>query len=661
MGISPFYSLRLHRILAFYCKRIINPMRPVNCYLRKAFLLTTFSRSWLLSFFLFPTCFVFSQTTNIDSIVNSYHKVLAISTTAAKLDNVTGLAYGNTVLLIQMKGANISTAFNSTFGDINSLNSAGNYEVATICSISHDTVYFFNQVLSTYDVNYSVQLVKFGEYYSANVTDSVKAQSWNNANGKGGVLAIKVEQDLILNAPLFADSTGYNGGNALISNSTCNSFTNGYVYDANFASPQLGAFKGEGVADVIAANSGGRGAPANGGGGGNNHNNGGGGGANLVAGGNGGGNYTTVFGACTGDYHGIGGKALSNAAGTKIFAGGGGGAGHFNNNPTTHGGGDGGGIIIVIAKNIIGNGYKISANGRVGGSGGSDGASGGGAGGTVIMNVTNSYSGSLSIEANGGNGGNTNNQSILNRCYGAGGGGSGGVIYFNGAIPGGITTYDTAGTAGKILSSNGCGVPVPASDGTDGSVVTNYSYRTSVIPSSGCAITLPVRIIYFNAILKADKKVKLEWDIANPEEVISFTIEKINSINNWTELQTIGTQTNLHHYEILDNAPAAGENIYRLRIKAKDNSLVYSIQKRVVLKFNDQFSFYPNPARNKIMISGKLNAGTVIKLTDITGREIKKIITNTSSTSFEFLLPSIDPGIYFLRVDNYTEKIVILH
>ena len=61
------------------------------------------------------------------------------------------------------------------------------------------------------------------------------------------------------------------------------------------------------------------------------------------------------------------------------------------------------------------------------------------------------------------------------------------------------------------------------------------------------------------------------------------------------------------------------------------------------------------------MISGKLNAGTVIKLTDITGREIKKIITNTSSTSLELLLQSIDPGIYFLRVDNYTEKIIILH
>ena len=637
-------------------------MRPVNCYLRIPSLLTTFSRSWFLVFFLFSSSFSFSQTTNISGVRNDYYSVLGIDATknAVKLDNVSGLAYGNTVLLIQMKGATITTTNNSTFGTITTLNDAGNYEIATICSISNDSAYFFNTILNTYDVNFKVQLVKFGEYYSANVTDTVKAQAWNNSTGKGGVLALKVEEDLTLNAPLFADSSGYSGGNASISNSTCGSFTSGYAYNANFTSPQSGAFKGEGVSDVIASISGGRGAPANGGGGGNNHNNGGGGGANLVAGGDGGGNYTTVSGGCTNDYHGVGGRALSNASGTKIFAGGGGGAGHFNNNPTTHGGGDGGGIIIVIAKNIIGNGYKITANGRAGGNGSSDGASGGGAGGSIIMNVTNSYSGPLTIEAKGGNGGTTDNQNITNRCYGAGGGGSGGVIYFNGAIPA-VTTSTVAGSAGLELRIVGCGSPAPADNGTDGSVVPNYSYRTSTTPSSSCSGALAVRIIYFNAALVNNKKVKLEWDIANPEEATSFTIEKMNSFNNWTVLQTLGVQTNLHHYEVLDNLPAPGENIYRLRIKGKDNSVTYSIQKRVVLKFNDHLSFYPNPAKDRITVRGKLNAGTVIKLTDITGKEIKKLITNTSSSFIEVLLPSLDAGIYFLRVDNYTQKIMILH
>ena len=173
-------------------------MKPVNCYLRKLFLLTTFSRTWLLIFFLFPTCFVFSQTTNISGVRNNYYSVLGVDATknAVKLDNVSGLSYGNTVLLIQMKGATINTTNSSAFGTVTSLNDAGNYEIATICSISNDSAYFFNTILNTYDVNFKVQLVKFGEYYSANVTDTVKAQTWNNSTGKGGVLALKVEEDL---------------------------------------------------------------------------------------------------------------------------------------------------------------------------------------------------------------------------------------------------------------------------------------------------------------------------------------------------------------------------------------------------------------------------------------------------------------------------------
>ena len=87
------------------------------------------------------------------------------------------------------------------------------------------------------------------------------------------------------------------------------------------------------------------------------------------------------------------------------------------------------------------------------------------------MNVTNTYSGALTIEANGGNGGNEDDENSLNRCYGAGGGGSGGVIYFNGSIPAVTHIFDTAGTAGINTNSNGCGTPAPAVNGTDGSVI----------------------------------------------------------------------------------------------------------------------------------------------------------------------------------------------
>ena len=642
-------------------------MNPVRCFSWKPLLLTTLIKSLLPVLALFSTSWSFSQTTNISGVVNSYYSVLGVdmAKSALKLDNVSGLAYGNTVLIIQMKGATINlTASSSAFGDVSALNDAGDYEVATICSVSSDSVYFFNTILNTYDINYKVQLVKFGEYYSANVTDTVKAQSWNNSTGKGGVLAIKVEEDLTLNAPLFADATGYKGGAFYQHSGSCGLFNpvgTAYAYDATSAGASNGAYKGEGVADVPADRDGGRGAPANGGGGGNNHNNGGGGGANLSAGGNGGTNFSTGPNGCnTPNLQGRGGKALSSSGNTKIFLGGGGGAGHANSTPQTYAGGNGGGIIIVIAKNIIGNSYKISANGQAGRSTTYDGASGGGAGGTIIMNVTGTYSGTLNIQVNGGNGGTEDDDNSSGRCFGAGGGGSGGAIYFNGALPP-VTTSVTGGTAGTNINPLSCGTPVPGVNGTSGSVNTGYSYRASVTPSSSCTIALPVRIIYFNALLNSDKKVRLEWDVADPGEAISFTIEKINSLNHWIELSTTSAQSNIHHYEMVDNAPVPGENIYRLRINTKNNNVIYSIQKRVVVRYNTQISVFPNPAKDRVTINGHVKAGTVIKLTDMNGKAIKELITNASSSSLKFALPSLPPGIYLLNVDNYIQKIMILY
>ena len=619
---------------------------------------------WLLVIVLFSYSFISSQTTNISGVINSYYSVLGVNTSAAavKLDNTTGLAYGNTVLIIQMKGASINTANTSTFGDTTSLNYAGNYELATICSVTTDSVYFFNQVLNTYDVNYKVQLVKFGEYYSANVTDTVKAQSWNSSTGKGGVLAIKVDQDLTLNAPLFADSTGYKGGAFYLHSSSCNFFNpigNGYAYDATSATEQNGAYKGEGVADVPSTVDGARGAPANGGGGGNNHNNGGAGGANLTAGGNGGGNFSTGPSGCTGNYQGRGGKPLKTWSNTKIFAGGGGGAGHANNTVQPYAGGNGGGIIIVIASNIIGNGYKISANGQDGRSTSYDGASGGGAGGTIIMNVTGSYSGTLSIEANGGDGGNEDDDNSFGRCYGAGGGGSGGVIYFNSSIPA-VTTSVTGGTAGINIDVNSCGVPIPAVNGSNGSTVASYSYRASVTPSGSCGSALPVRIIYFDATLATDKKVNLQWDVANPDEANFFTVEKLNSVNSWIELTTLNANINIHHYSTTDISPLPGENIYRLKVIGKDNSKTYSVQKRVYLKFYDSYTVYPNPAKNKVTINGKLASGTPVLLTDISGRVLIEKIININTSAFEIILPSLNSGIYLLKIGGAVEKIKVL-
>jgi hypothetical protein len=363
--------------------------------------------------FSFPSL---AQTTSISGIVNSYFKVTDIvpSKACMLVQDPTGLIVNSRVMIVQMKGATINTTNTSAFGDTLSLNEAGNYEIATICYIIGDSVFFFHNLLNTYNKTGKIQLVQFAEYYSANVVDTVKAAPWDSAAGTGGVIAIYADQDITLNAPIYADSSGYKGGPYFLSDGTCSNFVpaTGYVYNGVPVPPptpplQNGARKGEGVAFVSSAQSGGRGAPANGGGGGNNHNNSGGGGANLTAGGNGGGNSSGV--GCSVAIQGIGGKGLSSYNGSKIFMGGGGAAGHSNNGASTLCyGANGGGIIFIWANELIGNGKSISVNGGKGGNSSGDGAGGGGAGGSIIMNVS-IYTGAVNITANGGAGGDSYN------------------------------------------------------------------------------------------------------------------------------------------------------------------------------------------------------------------------------------------------------------
>lgn len=632
--------------------------------LRKPFLLTLTNRVIL---FLLPISFPLispSQITNISGIINTYHRVVEVIPAKAgvRVDNTAGLAYGNLVLLIQMKGASIVTTNTSTFGDTTSLNNAGNYETGTICGVIGDTVFLFHDLLNNYTVADKVQLVKFGEYYSANVIDTVKAQSWDSTTGKGGVIAIRAEEDITLNAPLFADSTGFGGGAFFQHNSSCgflNPVGNGYAYDATSASELNGAYKGEGIAVVPTNLDGGRAAPANGGGGGNNHNNGGAGGANLTAGGNGGANFSTSPVGCTGNYKGLGGKALSSWGGTKIFLGGGGGAGHANSTTQPYAGGNGGGIIIVIANNLTGNGYKISANGQTGKSTSYDGASGGGAGGTIIMNIINAYTGALTIQANGGNGGNEDDDLINNRCFGAGGGGSGGVIYFNSSVPA-VTTSVSGGTAGVNIDAVGCGAPVPAASGSNGSTISSYSYRTSSAPSNYCASSLlPVKLISFTATATTDKKVQLNWETENPKDAKSFSVERLISLSNWRTITKVYAGDNIREYQVIDETPKPGENIYRLSITGKDNFTGYSVQKRVVIKGENSFSVYPNPARNKITVIGKFEAGAVLQITDIAGKLLLEKTLNTNNSIHPLFLPALPAGIYLLRIEKRVEKLII--
>ena len=537
---------------------------------------------------------VSGQTTAISGVVNSYYPVLEVIPAKAciRLSSTAGLAVNTPILLVQMKGAGITTTNNSSFGTVTALNDAGNYETATICSIIGDSVFLFHLLQNTYTTaGGKVQLVPFATYVSANVTDTVKATPWNNSSGTGGVIAIYAEQDLILNAPVYAGGHGYRGGNFQQSNGTCSDAlpASGYAYNASNLSPQSGAAKGEGIADVASTQTGGRGAPANGGGGGNNHNNSGGGGANLDAGGTGGGNSSSGV-SCTATLKGEAGKSLSSNSGQKIYAGGGGGAGHSNNGLSNVSGGAGGGIIFLWANTIIGNNQAIIASGADGGSSISDGAGGGGAGGTIILHAGN-YTGPVTVEANGGNGGHSNDGGNIGRCFGGGGGGSGGVIYFTGSLPA-ITTSVTGGAAGVESGRDVSCNPIPqaAAAGANGQVIPDYIFTRSSSPAGYCTLLLPADFISFTAAAN-QQQVQLKWEVTSPELISRFTIERKTGNGNWEKFGELPANATQSAYRFIDQIASVGHWYYRLRIIWKDQRTVLSPIRSVQLKSANAFSF----------------------------------------------------------------------
>src|SRR4026209_816041 len=106
-------------------------------YLFSHISLAVIKRITVASFFGIVFSFSGDAQTNISGIVNTSHKVIDIipSKACVRVANISGLNVNSRVMLVQMKGASISTANNSTFGDTSSLNEAGSYEIGTVCYI----------------------------------------------------------------------------------------------------------------------------------------------------------------------------------------------------------------------------------------------------------------------------------------------------------------------------------------------------------------------------------------------------------------------------------------------------------------------------------------------------------------------------------------------
>jgi len=455
-------------------------------------------KTFILCLGLFIPFYSSAQTTNISGVINAYASVTSIISAAClttiNVNSTSGFNVGDSVMIIQMKGAIIdSLSTTSSFGSIQSIQSVGKYEVFKIASIAGNSISFFGSLSNVYNINGRVQLVSIPVYNNAVVTGTLSCLPWNGQIG--GVLAFFVTNSLTLNANIDVTGNGFKGGN--ISNNpdgSCGGSSMDYYYDL-FQPGGFwingGAMKGEGVAELSNFKMAGKGHLANGGGGGNKHNCGGGGGGNYTYGGKGG---NELEGCVINSNGGLGGETIPYlASGYQLLVmGGGGGCGDYNNNVGSDGT-NGGGIIMMKANSITGNNNQILSNGAdnlVLATGISDGAGGGGAGGAILIECQN-YIGNLSIKANGGHGGDQGPGSFYG-CAGPGGGGGTGLIMVSAPIlPVNVISELLPGTSGMIQNPiHTCfNTPYGATDGMSTSLVyipnASIQYYLPAAPSIG--------------------------------------------------------------------------------------------------------------------------------------------------------------------------------
>lgn len=597
----------------------------------------------------------------ISGTINTYTSVSAYDAfnNAVTVSSVSGFAIGDRVLLIQMQGASINEADNSSFGQITNYNNAGNYEILTICDIVGNVVTFAEIMLRAYTPSGSVQMISIPQYTNATLNGTLTCQAWNGSTG--GVLILEVSGTFdFASQDIDVRGRGFRGPDALLTSGNC-TFTLDATYYQPFTNAAVLSRKGEGIAAAILNKETGRGPQANGGGGGNNHNGGGGGGANYGYGGSGGQRIKSSAFTCGSN---VGLNSISLATGyasNKIFMGGGGGAGNGNNaGLLAENGEDGGAIVILRAGTVLGNNRFIYADGiDISGNADSDGAGGGGAGGTVLLDV-GSYTGNLNVSITGGDGADTDNSGTSN-CNGPGGGGGGGLIWVNSPVmPGNISFNASGGINGIIATTTQTNCTLGSANGAQsgqiGGQLTNLSIPESSTLYPGCVLLLPVGLVHFSGFEDA-RNIQLNWQTAFELNNDLFSLSHSLDGLNFTHLTDVTATNNPNgaNYQYVHLQPTEGTNYYRLHQLDFDGKEIYLGTVAVDLGPRlEQLIIVPNPtaqnAELRCLSSGDLEA--LIYLSDLQGKVLREI--NVMMKQGENVVPiemvDIPAGAYLLDV-----------
>lgn len=147
--------------------------------------------------------------------------------------------------------------------------------------------------------------------------------------------------------------------------------------------------------------------------------------------------------------------------------------------------------------------------------------------------------------------------------------------------------------------------------------------------------------------VRDNARVILNWRVAS-EENEYFTVERSATGKDFETVAVIKYSTTIDRLEWIDEKPIKGKNIYRIKYSFLNGVQWYSKSVVAVVNGLQSFRFYPNPAKEMIILRSEQPID--ISIIDRAG---KARISQTLESGLQTLnISSLENGVYILRVYN---------
>ncbi len=176
-------------------------------------------------------------------------------------------------------------------------------------------------------------------------------------------------------------------------------------------------------------------------------------------------------------------------------------------------------------------------------------------------------------------------------------------------------------------------------------------------------VIVPVKWASFSG-RQLDETTKLEWSTTEEVNVANFEVQRLSGEGEYSSIGTVTANGTPSNYTFIDEHPAVGINLYRIKQVDVDQSFTYSDV--VELNFQPTFrvGLFPNPMNGgcTLTIEGEAVSGT-LRIVDNLGR-IHRSVELQNVSELEIGRENLAAGLYHLRLDltngrSFTKKLLV--